>query len=75
MQSPALIIATQMFVDETMSLKPKFNENANKYFKSGTTPVDFQKDCESARQQINKWVEDRTNNKIREMLSQGENST
>lgn len=64
-------IATQMFVDEAMSLKPKFNESASKYFKSGTTPVDFKKDCESARLQINEWVEDKTNNKIRELLAEG----
>lgn len=71
LQSPVLKIATQMFVEKTISLKPKFNENAAKYFKSGATSVDFKKDHESARQAINHWVEEKTSNKIKELLKQG----
>ena len=63
-----------MFVEKSISLKPKFNENAAKYFKSGATSVDFKNNSEAARQQINGWVLEKTNNKIQELLVQGKNS-
>lgn len=71
LQSPVLKIATQMFIEKTVSVKPKFNENATKYFKSGATSVNFKTEFEAARQQINQWVEEKTNNKIRELLAKG----
>lgn len=68
-----LKVATQMFVEKSISLKQKFNENAEKYFKSGATSVDFKNSYEAARNEINSWVDEKTNKKIRELLAPGKN--
>jgi len=40
-------------------------------YEGGFNEVDFAKDAESVRQTINKWVEDKTNGKIKDLISPG----
>ncbi len=41
------------------------------YYKGKVTNLDFEKDPESARATINNWVEDQTNNKIKNLIPSG----
>lgn len=50
------------FLDEYLSL-------AEKYYGVSITPVDYVNAREAARKQINKWVEDKTKDKIKDLIS------
>ena len=52
------------FLDSFISL---VNEN----YSAGLNEVDFKKDAEGARQTINKWIENKTKDKIKELISPG----
>jgi len=49
------------FLDEYLSL-------TKKHYGVSITPVDYRRAGEDARQTINKWVEDRTRNRIKELI-------
>lgn len=66
-----LSIANRMFVNSDFSLKTEFNEKAEKYFKSGTETLNFKDLATESIQIINKWVEQKTNNKITDLLKPG----
>ncbi|KAL1137684.1 hypothetical protein AAG570_009380 [Ranatra chinensis] len=70
LQHPVLKLANKMFVDESMQLKEEFQKNALEYFLASAAQVDFGK-SEEARQTINSWVEDNTNNKIKDLFKPG----
>jgi serpin B len=42
------------------------------YYGGNATNLDFRKDAEGARRIINSWVEDKTNGKIKDIISQGQ---
>jgi serpin B len=62
-----LDIANKVFIGNGLSVEPSFNEIARKSFNSETQTVDFQDKTKTARI-INKWVESKTNNKIRGLI-------
>jgi serpin B len=49
----------------------EFLELNKKNYKAGLNEVDFAGESEQARQTINSWVEDHTNDKIKELLKKG----
>lgn len=61
-------IANKVYVKTGYSIKPQFHEIAVKNFNSETESVEFSKSQEAANK-INTWVEGKTNNKIKDLIS------
>lgn len=66
-----LEIANRIFVDKEVGLKEDFINQTKKYYHSTAEKVDFKGDKEGARLKINQWVSDKTENKIKNLLSRG----
>ena len=66
--SKYLKIAIKIYVAEEHAINETFNDMAMKVFHSEAQNVDFNKKQETA-DMINKWVEDQTNNKIKNLIS------
>lgn len=66
--SPLLKIANKFYVKKDYAVKPEFNEIATKYFHSEAENIDFG-DTTAAAFKMNSWVEDKTNNKIKDLIS------
>ncbi|XP_055602044.1 serine protease inhibitor 42Dd-like isoform X2 [Uranotaenia lowii] len=64
----SLKIANKMYIMDKYSLKSSFHEIATKSFHSEAESVNFG-DSATAAQTINNWVEGKTNNKIKELIS------
>ncbi|XP_070491252.1 antitrypsin-like isoform X4 [Chironomus tepperi] len=63
-----LKIANKVYVMEKYSVKPSFQEIATKSFKSEAQTLNFGANTQAAAT-INGWVEDHTNNKIKNLIS------
>ena len=50
---------------------PEYFKTVEKYYGGKVTNVDFVRDTENSRLMINKWVEDQTNNRIKDLIPQG----
>ncbi|XP_046429079.1 alaserpin-like isoform X1 [Neodiprion fabricii] len=61
-------LANAIYIQEGITLMPEFLSMNSKYFDSDTPRVDFKNSVESTRQ-INSWVENQTNNRIKNLLS------
>ncbi|MCA9036029.1 MAG: serpin family protein [Planctomycetaceae bacterium] len=67
-----LNIANAIWADTSFDIRPPFAAILNRHFGTGGPfSVDFRHQSESVRQEINSWVEDRTNRRIRDLLSKG----
>jgi len=64
-------MATGMFVDETFNVKKSFVENSMKYLKSSMEKLNFKNDPKEQLKYLNKWVLDKTNNKIKDLFPEG----
>ncbi len=67
-----LNIANALWGQKGYHFEPDFIGLTNKYYGGGFKEVDFAGATEQSRQTINKWVEDKTENKIKELLKQGD---
>ncbi|XP_055708014.1 serine protease inhibitor 42Dd-like isoform X8 [Phlebotomus papatasi] len=65
--SPLLKIANKIYVQNKYNVKAQFSEIATKKFNSEAQPLNFADNVNSAKT-INTWVEDRTNNKIKDLI-------
>ena len=63
--------ANKLFVEQSYQLASKFVKNTAKFYESQSKSVDFVKNFETSRHLINKWVEDKTRNKIKDLLPSG----
>uniref|UniRef100_A0A336LZU1 CSON006085 protein n=1 Tax=Culicoides sonorensis TaxID=179676 RepID=A0A336LZU1_CULSO len=63
-----LEIANRIYVMSNYKLKAAFNELTAKHFKSAVESLDFAKRVDSAKA-INTWVEEKTHNKIKDLIS------
>jgi serpin B len=70
-QPVTLRIANAAFSERGMALKPAFLEALGERFGSGVRLVDFAAATEAARQAINGWVSDQTEQRIKELLAPG----
>lgn len=66
-----LSIANGMFPAKTFSVKPDYESTIRDCFQSEIKKMDFQQQLEQARQEINRWVGDKTSNKIPELFKAG----
>lgn len=63
--------ADALWVEKSYSLLPEFLKLNKDNYEAGLNQVDFKNATEESRQTINLWVEQRTENKIRELLGPG----
>ncbi|XP_052473821.1 leukocyte elastase inhibitor isoform X6 [Carassius gibelio] len=66
-----LSLANRLYGEQSYQFVEKFLNDAKKYYEAGLEKVDFKKKSESARVNINKWVEKNTQEKIKDLLPQG----
>jgi serpin B len=65
-----LEVANGLWVDSDFSIKPQFVKQAEALL-AETRNVDLATKAEETRQVINGWVEEKTHNKIKELLPAG----
>ncbi|XP_044513851.1 serpin B6-like [Gracilinanus agilis] len=64
-----LKIANRLFGEKTYDFHSSFKDCCQKFYHSDMEELDFAHDSEGARKHINKWVEEKTEGKIAELLS------
>ncbi|XP_073703204.1 leukocyte elastase inhibitor-like [Garra rufa] len=67
----ALSLANRLYGDQSYQFVEKFLTDAKKYYEAGLEKVDFKTKSEAARVDINKWVEKKTQEKIKDLLQKG----
>uniref|UniRef100_A0A673LNF7 Leukocyte elastase inhibitor n=1 Tax=Sinocyclocheilus rhinocerous TaxID=307959 RepID=A0A673LNF7_9TELE len=63
-----LSLANRLYGEQSYQFVEKFLNDAKKYYEAGLEKVDFKKNSEAARVNINKWVEKKTQEKIKDLL-------
>jgi serpin B len=63
--------ANALWAEKTYRFLPEFTSIAQNYYDAKTFNLDFVNQPENSRNTINKWVEDKTNDKIRDLLPGG----
>lgn len=66
-----LAVANRLFAEQTYSWQPSFVALTRDRYAAPLEPVDFRGAAESARQDINAWVEDRTRDRIADLIPSG----
>ena len=67
-----LTVADQLFSQKGMTVDPAYLDRLSAAYGAGVGQLDFQNDPESARLTINKWADDNTNGRIRNVLQPGD---
>jgi serpin B len=70
-----LHVAQSLWGDTSLTVRPDFQSLLQSNYGARLSQLDFQGQSEQARQQINRWVEERTNDKIKELLREGDISS
>ncbi|NVO66916.1 serpin family protein [Methanofollis tationis] len=63
--------ANALWAEETYSFLPDYIETAGRYYGANVTNLDFTTQPEASRATINRWVEDKTNDLIKNLLPEG----
>ena len=66
-----LLAANRLFVQKNFSLVQEFVEGTKKFYDAEIALVDYQKDAEGARKEVNGWVEEKTKQKIKNLIPEG----
>uniref|UniRef100_A0A3P9K3B3 Leukocyte elastase inhibitor n=1 Tax=Oryzias latipes TaxID=8090 RepID=A0A3P9K3B3_ORYLA len=66
-----LKLANRLYGENSSKFLPEFLEATLKYYQADLKAVDFIGASEACRVEINSWVEEQTENKIKELLKQG----
>ena len=69
--SNELLAANRLFVQKNFSLVQEFVEGTKKFYDAEIALVDYQKDTEGARKEVNGWVEEKTKQKIKDLIAEG----
>ncbi len=64
-------VANALWIDENYKLLEDYTKNVEKYYGGVAKNVDFSRDITKSTEIINSWVEDKTNNKIKDLFPQG----
>ncbi|CAH0558183.1 unnamed protein product [Brassicogethes aeneus] len=67
-ENVTLLMANKVFLKSGLALQEEFGKTAKEDFKSEVQQVDFAKNV-AAAQTINSWVEDKTKNKIKDLIT------
>ncbi|MDY0386482.1 MAG: serpin family protein, partial [Methanolobus sp.] len=63
--------ANALWIREDYTLNEQYASNAENYYDGVITPLDFTGQAEDSRLLINAWVEEKTNDKIKDLLAEG----
>ncbi|XP_054906493.1 leukocyte elastase inhibitor isoform X1 [Poeciliopsis prolifica] len=66
-----LKVANRLYGETTSNFLPKFLEETRKFYQADLKTVDFIGKPEDGRAEINAWVEEQTENKIKDLLKPG----
>jgi len=66
-----LRVANALWGQTGYAFLPDYLTTTRQYYGAGLRLVDFKDDTEGARATINRWVEDQTKNKIRDLIARG----
>lgn len=66
-----LTLANALWTQKEYPLVDKFLTTVNTYYDGKVTSLDFKTNTENSRVTINEWVENKTNNKIKELIPTG----
>lgn len=66
-----LKLANKIFPSVNLEVKPEFKALTKNNFRSEEQQLDFSKSSEAAKT-INAWCEEKTNNKIKDLIKPGE---
>ena len=66
-----LHVANALWGQKGYGFLPEFLDRTQKYYGAGLQELDFVSATEKARQSINKWVEDKTKQKIKDLVKPG----
>ena len=66
-----LVTANALWAEKTYSFLPEFITTARVFYNANATNLDFINQPENSRITINTWVEDQTNNKIKDLVPSG----
>ncbi len=66
-----LMFANALWGENSYVFLPEFKEFIYEYYSGAFEPLDFRYSPEPARLRINKWVEDKTNEKIKDLIPSG----
>ncbi|XP_056099242.1 leukocyte elastase inhibitor-like isoform X1 [Rhinichthys klamathensis goyatoka] len=66
-----LSLANRLYGEQSYQFVEKFLNDAKSYYEAGLEKVDFKSKPEAARVNINKWVEKKTQEKIKDLMPQG----
>ena len=66
-----LCIANALWAEKTYPFLPAYTDTVRHWYAANATSLDFIGQPEESRQTINKWVAERTNNKITDLLAPG----
>ena len=68
-----LNVANSLWIQKNFNLKTDFLKTTGQFYKASPFPVNFipPDDREKARKKINRWVEEKTNNKIKNLIPGG----
>nr|XP_057929592.1 leukocyte elastase inhibitor-like [Doryrhamphus excisus] len=69
--SYTLKLANRLYGENTSNFLPQFLDATHKYYKADLKTVDFIGAAEECRAEINSWVEQQTQNKIKDLLKPG----
>lgn len=69
--SNELNTANRLFLQQGFEVIQEFTDCCKKFYDAETALVDYKKDFEGARKLINTWVEEKTKDKIKELLPSG----
>ena len=67
----ALKTANALWAEQDFHFLDEYLTTVEKYYGGKTTNLDFRNEPDSSRLIINNWVEDKTNNKIKDLLPEG----
>ena len=66
-----LRVANRLWGQQGTDFEPYFLDTTRQYYGAGLAEVDYKFHTEDARQTINRWVEDQTEQKIRNLIPEG----
>jgi serpin B len=66
-----LYTANALWAEKTYPFLPEYINTAQQYYEANVTNLDFINQPDDSRNRINTWVENRTNNKIQDLIPDG----
>ena len=66
-----LLVANKLFIEKSLEILESFIEGTREFYNAEVGLVDYKLHAERAREEINQWVEQKTNDKIKDLILPG----